>query len=105
MNKATLFKWFERIGTWEGISFLVLLGIAMPLKYIWGIPQAVSVVGMAHGILFIAYLYMIHACRIAFGWSLKTAALGALASVMPFGPFVYDRWVKKLMGEENVKVD
>jgi integral membrane protein len=105
MNKATLFKWFERIGTWEGISFLVLLGIAMPLKYIWGIPQAVSVVGMAHGILFIAYLYMIHECRIAFGWSLKTAALGALASVLPFGPFVYDRWVKKLMAEENVKVD
>lgn len=95
MNKATLFKWFERVGTWEGISFLVLLGIAMPLKYVADIPQAVSVVGMAHGILFIAYLYLIHECRMAFGWSLKTAALGALASVLPFGPFVYDKWVKQ----------
>ncbi len=94
MNKTQLFSWFLRIGTLEGISFLVLLGIAMPLKYFAGMPKAVSVVGMAHGVLFIAYLYMINECRRAFGWSLKTAALGVLASVLPFGPFVYDRWVK-----------
>lgn len=95
MNKAQLFRWFERIGTWEGISFILLLGVAMPLKYFADMPKAVSVVGMAHGVLFIAYLYMVHECRKAFGWSLKTAALGAVASVMPFGPFVYDRWVKQ----------
>ncbi|HTO03360.1 MAG TPA: DUF3817 domain-containing protein, partial [Opitutus sp.] len=40
------------IGWWEGVSFLVLLGIAMPLKYLAGEPAAVRVVGMAHGILF-----------------------------------------------------
>lgn len=95
MNKASLFKWFQRVGTWEGISFLVLLGFAMPLKYIWGIPQAVSAVGMAHGILFVAYLLLIHLCRITFKWSFITAALGAVASVLPFGPFIYDRWVKQ----------
>lgn len=95
MNKEQIFKWFERIGLMEAISFLLLLGVAMPLKYLAGMPKAVSVVGMAHGILFMAYLYMINECRQAFGWSLKTAALGALASVLPFGPFVYERWLKR----------
>ena len=44
------------IGLWEGVSFLVLLIIAMPLKYLAGWPDAVRVVGMAHGILFLLYL-------------------------------------------------
>lgn len=95
MDKVQLFKWFARIGMLEAISFLLLLGVAMPLKYLAGMPKAVSVVGMAHGVLFIAYLYMVNECRQAFGWSLKTAALGVLSSVLPFGPFVYDRWVKR----------
>ena len=51
-------KTFRIISTLEAISFLVLLGIAMPLKYIWDMPEMVSVVGMAHGVLFIAYLVM-----------------------------------------------
>jgi integral membrane protein len=88
-------KWFLWIGTAEALSFLLLLGIAMPMKYIAGIPQAVSIVGMAHGVLFVAYLLMIHICRVAFGWSLLAAALGAVASVVPFGPWVYERWLKK----------
>jgi integral membrane protein len=95
MNKEQLFGWFRRVGMLEGISFLVLLGIAMPLKYMMGMPKAVSVVGMAHGVLFVAYLYLINECRRAFGWSLKTAALGAFAAVLPGGPFVYDKWVAK----------
>ena len=44
------------IGTWEGISYLLLLFVAMPLKYIWGHPEAVRVVGMAHGILWMAFI-------------------------------------------------
>lgn len=95
MSKETIWKWFQRIGTWEAISFLLLLGVAMPLKYLAGMPKAVSVVGMAHGVLFIAYLYMVHECRMALGWSFKTAFLGAIASVLPFGPFIYDRWLQK----------
>ena len=52
MLKTTLGR-LRLIGWWEGVSFLVLLGVAMPLKYIAGWPKAVSVVGMAHGILFV----------------------------------------------------
>ena len=95
MNKDQLFGWFRRVGIWEGISFLVLLGIAMPLKYLAGMPLAVTYVGMAHGVLFMAYLYLINECRKAFGWSLKTAALGVVSAVMPAGPFIYDKWVAK----------
>ncbi len=95
MNKNFVAKWFLRIGVAEAISFLVLLGIAMPLKYLAGMPKAVSVVGMAHGVLFIAYLYFVHECRQAFGWSLKTAALGVISSVLPFGPFIFDNYLKK----------
>lgn len=94
MSNQQKWQWFLKIGTAEAISFLLLIGIAMPLKYIANFPLAVSVVGMAHGLLFIAYLIMIHICRITFGWSLTTAAFGAIASVLPFGPWVFERWLR-----------
>ncbi|HSK12994.1 MAG TPA: DUF3817 domain-containing protein [Phnomibacter sp.] len=97
MSRSKVFGSFQRIGIFEGFSFLLLLGVAMPLKYLAGKPLAVTYIGMAHGILFIAYLYMIHQCRMVYGWSLRTAALGVLAAVLPFGPFVFDSWVKKKM--------
>ena len=78
------------IGWWEGVSFLVLLLIAMPLKYIWGWPDAVRVVGMAHGVLFVLYvLAAIHAA-LEHDWPLKRTALVMVASVMPAGPFIVD---------------
>ena len=56
-SKKTL-TWFRRIAFAEGVSFLVLLGIAMPLKYFANMPKAVSVVGMIHGILFVAFMIL-----------------------------------------------
>ena len=82
------FKW---IGTLEAISFLILLGIAMPLKYIWNMPEAVSVIGMAHGILFMAYLYGAFIMKPKLGWSLPTLAVVVLCSIIPFGPFYAER--------------
>jgi integral membrane protein len=81
----------------EGVSFLLLLGIAMPLKYLAGFPEAVSVVGMVHGVLFILYaLAAIHlwfALRWSFGW--LVAAM--IASVVPFGTFFIDARLKRHM--------
>ena len=78
------------IGWWEGVSFLVLLLIAMPLKYFAGSPKAVSVVGMAHGVLFVLYvLAAIHAA-LDYNWSWKKTALVLLASILPAGPFIVD---------------
>src|SRR5687767_2094763 len=78
----------------EGISYLVLLFVAMPLKYIWGQPQSVRIVGMAHGVLFILFcLSLLHTTIIA-RWPLGRAALLFLASIIPFGPWLIDRRMK-----------
>lgn len=82
---------FKIVAILEGVSFLVLLGIAMPLKYIFDMPASTQVVGMAHGILFIAYVLMVVIIRKQLNWNLKTTALALTASVLPFGPFVVDK--------------
>jgi integral membrane protein len=78
------------IGWWEGVSFLVLLGIAMPLKYLAGFPQAVRVVGMAHGVLFLLYLWAAIQAALERDWTWKRTALVLVASLLPAGPFVID---------------
>jgi integral membrane protein len=85
------------IGFWEGVSFLVLLLIAMPLKYLAGWPQAVRVVGMAHGVLFLLYVWAAIQAALEHNWSWKRTGLVLLASVLPAGPFVVDA---KLLREE-----
>jgi integral membrane protein len=84
---------FRLIGWLEGASFLLLLFVAMPLKYVAGMPQPVSYVGMAHGILFLLYVAAaLHAWR-ACGWSLGRLGLAAGSSLVPFGPFLFDKFV------------
>lgn len=88
------------IGMLEGVSFLLLMGVAMPLKYLAGLPEAVKWTGWIHGILFICYCIVIFAAlvgrRISFGKSL----LAFVASLIPFGPFLIDR---KLAEDEGLK--
>src|SRR5687768_13069795 len=70
---------FRAVAFLEGVSFLVLLGIAMPLKYFAGLPQAVLVVGWAHGLLFILYMVALARVTLADRWSSGRVA-GALAA-------------------------
>ena len=84
-------KSFRIISVLEGISFLVLLGIAMPLKYIAGIPEFVQVVGMAHGILFIMYVYGAFEMKTKLAWSLRTLLIVIICSILPFGPFYAEK--------------
>lgn len=88
------------IGWWEGVSFLLLLGVAMPLKYFAGMPMAVRVVGMAHGILFMLYLIAAIQAALDRRWTWRRTALVLLASVLPGGPFVVDA---KILREEEGK--
>lgn len=78
------------IGMIEGVSFLLLMGVAMPLKYFAGYPEAVKWTGWIHGILFIAYCLAILVAlvngRISFGKSV----LAFVAALIPFGPFLVD---------------
>jgi integral membrane protein len=91
MKKYLSVKQFKIVAFLEGVSFLLLLGIAMPLKYIFDMPSPTQVIGMAHGILFIAYVLMVVIIRKQLNWNLKTTALALTASVLPFGPFVVDK--------------
>jgi integral membrane protein len=78
------------IGLLEGLSFVVLLGIAMPLKYLAGMPEMVRVVGMAHGVLFLLFVAAIAQVAVERRWPLGRVALALASSVVPFGPFVLD---------------
>jgi len=78
------------IGFLEGLSFIILLGVAMPLKYLAGQPEAVRVVGMAHGVLFLMYLAATVQAAMEFAWSWRRSLLIAAASLVPFGPFYVD---------------
>jgi len=82
---------FKLISTLEALSFLVLLGIAMPLKYVWEKPEMVQVVGMAHGVLFLLYIAGAVYVSQRLNWSLKTLTIAVLCSIIPFGPFYVER--------------
>lgn len=91
MNFSTALGRLRLVGFLEGLSFLVLLGIAMPLKYFAEQPEAVRVVGMAHGILFLAYVLAIVHAHVEYDeWPLKRSLVLFLASLLPFGPFIAD---------------
>ena len=94
VNYKTLNR-FRKIAIWEGISFLVLLGIAMPIKYGLGNPIPVRIVGLTHGILFILYVIFLIQAAMEYDWSFKKSALAFIAAFLPFGPFVFDRHLAK----------
>lgn len=85
---------FRLIGLVEGTSFLILLLIAMPLKYIWHMPLMVKYVGWAHGVLFVAYLFALLYAAVVYRWSLIRVIIAGFAALLPFGPFVLDPRIK-----------
>jgi integral membrane protein len=84
------------LGFIEGVSYLLLLGIAMPLKYFFGFPMAVKIVGMAHGVLFIAYCLLLALQIRANKWKLLFGIYLFVATLIPFGTFVTDRKLSKI---------
>jgi len=78
----------------EGVSFLLLLFIAMPMKYLAGIPQAVKIVGWAHGVLFVALCFLLLKVTLEYRWPLTRAAMVFIAALLPFGPFIIDKRLK-----------
>jgi integral membrane protein len=86
-------------GITEGISFILLLGVAMPLKYMAGMPGAVKYLGWAHGILCIWYTIAVIWTRETVGLSLKDTAIALLASLLPFGTFYADKKIFRRLEE------
>lgn len=79
------------IGIIEGISFLLLLGVAMPLKYFAGMPLAVTWAGWLHGSLFMAFCIALSQAHQEARWGMGRSALFLIAALLPFGPFVIDK--------------
>lgn|SRR5690606_8517289 len=103
-EKLSTLKRFRIISLIEGISMLVLLFIAMPLKYGFDMPLMVKYVGWIHGVLFMLYVVILLPTSRKLGWSFSKTFLGLVASVLPFGPFLFDRKLKveeRLMQHEN----
>lgn len=85
----------RRLALVEGVSFLLLLGIAMPLKYLAGMPMAVKVMGWTHGLLFVGFCYALVQTMLMTGWSFARCARVFVAALLPFGPFFMDRRIKQ----------
>ena len=84
------------IGKIEGVSFLILLCIAMPLKYAAGLPMAVKVVGWAHGVLFMLFVASLWSARREAKLPARLSALVFIAALVPCGPFLNDRRLAQL---------
>ena len=91
-------KHFRTLGFIEAISLLVLLFVAMPLKYLAHLPEAVRIVGSVHGALFVLYVAAGAMLAERMRWSPKKLVLACLVSSIPFGPFIFD---KMLFPPEN----
>ena len=92
-SNQTITNWFLKIGKIEGYSYLILLGIAMPLKYAFNMPEYVRPVGSLHGVLFVAFMILLAMMFFKVKMSFKNACLAFLLSLVPFGTFFLKRLV------------
>ena len=86
---------FRVVSLAEGVSFLILLCVAMPLKYAAHMPAPTMVFGMIHGLLFLAYLALAYDVKQAHDWDARRFVVVLIASVIPTGPFWLHKSLKK----------
>lgn len=84
-------KLFRIVAIWEGISYLLLLVVCMPLKYGFGIPEPTYPVGLAHGVLFVTYCSLVLYYAFDQKWSIKNTFLALVASLLPVAPFLVEK--------------
>jgi integral membrane protein len=93
MSTGTI-RLLRKIGIAEGASFLILLLIAMPLKYAFGIPEAVKIMGSAHGFFFVAYVGLAYYAKEVYNWPFKRFLLAFVSAWLPLGTFFFDGRLK-----------
>lgn len=86
-----MLKIFRITAFLEGISYLMLFGLGMPLKYMAQMPEPNKFIGYAHGFLFIAYVVLAVLLTAEKKWGLKTFTILFIASLLPFGTFYIDK--------------
>ncbi len=94
-NPSKAYRTFIIISRAEAVSYLLLLGIAMPLKYMLDMPLMVKYVGWAHGVLFVAYIVQLLYVGFRLRWNEIRFILGFIASLLPFGPFLFEWLIDK----------
>lgn len=86
-----MLKLFRLIALLEGVSYILLLFIGVPLKYTMNNPVLVKALGMPHGLLFVAYIALVILLQATFKWPTKTVVILLAASLIPFGTFYIDK--------------
>ena len=81
---------FRLITLLEGLSYILLLFIAVPIKYWGGDESYVKILGMPHGILFMLYLVLAFLLKDDYQWNRRDMLIVCLASIIPFGTFYVD---------------
>lgn len=89
-------KRFRFMGLLEGSSLLILVFLAMPLKYFFGLPEAVAVVGAIHGFLFVTYCLAIAYMTFVVKWPFLYSVIAVIVAFIPFGNLIFDRRLQKL---------
>lgn len=84
-------KIFRIISFLEGVSYLLLLFVAVPIKYFQGDASYVKILGMPHGVLFMSYVVLAIVIKKQMQWNLKNLGIVVLASIIPFGTFYVDK--------------
>ena len=84
-------KIFRIVALLEGVSYLLLLFVAVPIKYLMDDPQYVKMLGMPHGMLFIGYVVLAFLIRSDYKWNSRQFMVVLIASVIPFGTFYVDK--------------
>ena len=97
----TYLKLLIWLGIIEGFSTLALFFVAMPLKYYYGMPMAVTITGMIHGLLFIALISMFIVGKRIVPLGTKTIVAGIIGAIIPFGPFMVDVYLYKILKGEK----
>jgi len=93
-----ILKWFIITANIEAVSWLLLLGFAMPMKYMQEDPTWVTLLGRIHGFLFCAFVPLLILAWRKYKWTYERSAILFIASFIPFLPFYFDRKLKKEAG-------
>lgn len=101
----TALRHLRLVALLEGSSFVVLLFIAMPLKYLAGLPLAVRIVGTVHGGLFLVFLAVLYRAGSARRWPHRRWLIAFISSVVPFGTFAFDRSLRREIAEATPSPD
>ena len=95
VHQVTALRQLRLVAFLEGSSFVLLLFVAMPLKYLAGYPLAVRIAGSIHGALFLLFLVALYRAAGDRAWPLRRSLTAFVTSLLPFGTFVFDASLRR----------